>query len=390
MSHEKCKPKKRASDHDAVLDHAERVLAGAVSPETDMPTEYRDLVEKYRKLHHKLHKTLIISDSYQQQARELTIKLDQSTLKLRQLSEVALPICMCCHKIRANGEYWERLESFFTKHADILFSHGICPECIKTTYGKLGEQIAARSTLVPPTPGETRTSTTSPHPPQDENVREMKELLKRVKAADDPLTPAIERIVGTYEKLQRRFDKIVSISDSYQSQLRDFNLRLELMARTDLLTGLANRWEMVQRLDIEKSRSERHHKTFSLVLADIDTFKEINDTYGHLAGDRVLREIATRMKSMCRTEDLCVRWGGDEFLILLVETDLKRAMIVAEKIARTARETPVSGEQLRIPVTLSVGVGEFAAGNSIDEFINRVDAALYSAKKSGRDRVMAE
>jgi diguanylate cyclase len=390
MSNGKRTSRRKGIGSDAVLDKTEKVLARAISPDTDMTVEYRELVESYRKLHHKLHKTLFISDSYQQQSRELAIKLDQSTLKLRQLSEVALPICTCCHKIRTNDDYWERLESFFIKHTDILFSHGICPECIKTTYGKLGEQIAARSTPTPSSPSSTLKPKASPQPPQDEIVREMRDILERVKADDDPLIPDIERIVGKYEKLRRRFDKIVSISDSYQSQLRDFNLRLELMARTDLLTGLANRWEMVQRLEMEKSRSERHNKKFSLILADIDTFKEINDTYGHLAGDRVLKEIASRIKNICRAEDLCVRWGGDEFLVLVVETDLKRAMIVAEKISRAVRETPVSGEQRRIPITLSVGVGEFVRGNSIDEFINRVDAALYSAKRAGRDRVMVE
>lgn len=390
MSKEKRSSKMGDFDKDAVLSRIKQVLADPFFQDIDPETEYRALAEHYRKLHHKLYKTLVISDLYQQLTKDLTLKLDQSTLRLRQLSEVALPICMCCHKIRTNDEYWEQLETFFTRHADILFSHGICPECIKNTYGKLGEQALGRLTKASTSPARTAPSSTSAKPREDVALREMQLFLKQLAAEGNPLTPEIEKIINRYAKLQRRFDKIVSISDSYQSQQKDFNLRLELMARTDLLTGLANRWEMADRLEIEKSRSERHKKTFSLILADIDRFKEINDSYGHPAGDRVLREVAARIKNNCRAEDLCVRWGGDEFLVLLPETDLSRAEVVAEKISRSVRETSIAWEQQSIRITMSFGVGEYVTGNSIEEFIKLVDDSLYSAKNTGRNRVIAE
>lgn len=191
-------------------------------------------------------------------------------------------------------------------------------------------------------------------------------------------------IVESYRKLHHKLHKSLLISDSYQSQLRTFNERLELMARTDLLTGLSSRWEMASRIEIEKSRYERHKSTFSIVMADVDKFKTINDSFGHLAGDRVLREIATRIKSNCRAEDICARWGGDEFMILLPETNLQNAAIVAEKIAASVQKTPIKWEQQDIRVSVSVGVGEFKAGSSINNFLQEVDNSLYADKKAGR------
>jgi diguanylate cyclase (GGDEF)-like protein len=384
--------KKRRFRRDGVLEKADQLLEDLPASADELREAYRALVESYRRLHHRLHKTLVISDSYQQQTKELALRLEHSTLKLRQLSEVALPLCTRCHRILASDDYWERLEQYLARHADILFSHGICPECVKSAYGKLGERALVRA-------AEKSAATTKSREPlkqkparavTDEALSEMQELHERVTAAGDPLAPEIGMIVSRYAKLQRRFDKIVSISDSYQSDLRDFNQRLELMAHTDLLTGLANRWEMVNRLEIEKSRCERHGTTFSLIMTDVDRFKEINDTFGHLAGDRVLREIALRLKSNCRTEDLCVRWGGDEFVILLPETNLRRAAVVADKLSHALQDVVIPWEQHSIRIGMSFGVGEFDSGGSIDDFINRVDNSLYRAKKAGKSGVAAE
>ena len=184
-------------------------------------------------------------------------------------------------------------------------------------------------------------------------------------------------------ELKRRSDLV--------RQQRDLLIRqkveLEYMARTDLLTGLANRWEMATRLDAEKSRSERHGKIFSMLIADIDHFKRVNDSYGHVAGDRVIQAIADTLGSSIRHEDTCGRWGGEEFLILLPETGLQKAKSVAEKIVETIRTTKTDWEGQSIGVTASMGYGEFTPGMSIDDFVRQVDDALYGAKAAGRDRV---
>ncbi len=364
------------------LERTEQVLSEPPQDRTALLAEYYVLAESFKKLHHQLYKTLNISDSYQQELKELSLKLEQSSIKLRRLSEVALPICMYCHKVRADDDYWQRLETYFSSHVDIMFSHGICPDCIKTTYSRLGERVHTAAS--PQEPQVVRQKTPAP---DDEPLREMKELLQRVSDTGDPLTPELEKVITRYSKLLRRFNKIVSISDSYQFQLQDLNLRLELMVRTDVLTGLANRLEMLNQLEVEQKRSERHQKTFSLILGDIDHFKLVNDTYGHLAGDRVLRQIAAQLRDNLRTEDVCARWGGEEFMILLPETSLEQAVVVAEKLAAAVREKAITWEQQSIRLTMSFGVGEFAAGKSIDAFIQRVDNALYAAKNAGRNRV---
>lgn len=367
---------------DPMLSRAEQILFRPPSDRIELLAEYYVLAEGFKKLHHQLYKTIAISDSYQNELKELSKKLEQSDIKLRQLSEVALPICMYCHKIRTDDDYWQRLETYFSSHVDIMFSHGICPDCVKTTYSRLGERGQTTVPLQQAPVARQKTAV-----PDDESLGEMKELLQRVSAAGDPLAPELEKVISRYSKLLRRFNKIVTISDSYQFQLQDLNMRLELMVRTDILTGLANRLEMLNQLEIEQKRSERHNKNFSLILGDLDHFKQINDTYGHLAGDRVLRQIAGQLRDNLRSEDVCARWGGEEFMILLPETTLEQAVVVAEKLAAAVREKEISWDQQTIRLTMSFGVGSFVAGKSIDAFIQRVDNALYAAKHAGRNRV---
>lgn len=374
-----------AQPFDPTLQHITEILANPPAERGELIEEYSSLSENFRKLHHQLYKTIVISDSYQQQLKELSRKLEQSDIKLRQLSEVALPICMYCHKIRSDDNYWQRLETYFSSHVDIMFSHGICPDCVKATYSKLEERGHVAATAAQQSSVRPKVAA-----PEDETLLEMQQLLQRISSSGDPLTPEVDKIISRYAKLLRRFNKIVSISDSYQSQLQDLNMRLELMVRTDILTGLANRMEMLNQLEIEQKRSERHNKTFSLILGDLDHFKQVNDTYGHLAGDRVLRQVATQFRNNLRTEDVCARWGGEEFMILLPETPLDQAVTVAEKLAASVREKEITWDQQIIQVTISCGVGEFQAGRStgsIDEFIQQVDNALYAAKHAGRNRV---
>jgi len=378
----KKKKNMQTEQSDPALQRSAQILANPPEDRTELLAEYFVLSESFNKLHHQLYKTIAISDSYQQQLKELSRKLEQTDIKLRQLSEVALPICMYCHKVRTDDDYWQRLETYFSKHVDIMFSHGICPDCVKTTYSKLEER--GQASVVAPQFQSDRQKTVVP---EDEPLQEMNLLLQRVSNAGDPLTPELEKIIGRYAKLLRRFHKIVTISDSYQFQLQDLNMRLELMVRTDILTGLANRLEMLNQLEIEQKRSERHKKTFSLILGDLDFFKQVNDTYGHLAGDRVLRQVAAQLRDSLRTEDVCARWGGEEFMILLPETSLQQAVIVAEKLAAAVREKEITWEQHVIRLSMSFGVGEFQAGSSIDAFTQRVDNALYAAKNAGRNRV---
>lgn len=381
-------PRKNTTIEDPALTRALRIIKETATPDDSLVSEYSALADSYKKLLKKFHKTIVISDSYEAQHQEILRKLEETTYKYRQLKDVALPICMYCKKIRSDDDYWQQLETFFLKHADIMFSHGICPDCFKTYYEKMG--VTKKKVSIPNTVAVEQTSTlTARKPVEDDALREMRALVRQGAFDGNPLSPEVEQFVEKYGKLLRRFNKIVSISDSYQSQLMELNTRLELMSRIDLLTGLSNRWDMLTRLESEKSRAERHGTTFSVIFADIDLFKSVNDTHGHMAGDRVLSSLANTLRSCLRSEDICSRWGGDEFLVILPETDLLTARLVAEKLLNKVREATILWEGKKISVTMSMGYGTYSPGMSIDQFVKQVDDALYNAKAVGRDRILA-
>lgn len=168
--------------------------------------------------------------------------------------------------------------------------------------------------------------------------------------------------------------------------LRRHYAQMHQMAHTDALTNLTNRRAMQQRLEGELDRARRYNRPFALLLADIDHFKQVNDTYGHSVGDQVLREVSGRLAQHLRESDSLARWGGEEFLILAPETDLHQAHLLAQRLLEAIRENPISG----VPVTLSLGVACYRQGDTIAALLSRADEAMYRAKASGRNRVMLE
>ena len=175
---------------------------------------------------------------------------------------------------------------------------------------------------------------------------------------------------------------------SYE-QLAALSRRMYEDARTDPLTGLTNRRAMEEILELENFRALRSRQPFSIVLADLDRFKLINDTYGHEAGDEVLRETARRLQRHLRHQDMVARWGGEEFLILLPETDAVAAQTVAEKLRRAIAETPAEVGPNLLPLTMSLGVDTVHFSQPQEDFLRRADQNLYRAKREGRNRVVA-
>jgi len=160
----------------------------------------------------------------------------------------------------------------------------------------------------------------------------------------------------------------------------------EEAAFTDHLTGLANRRRFERQLDREVSRTLRYAHPFSLVMLDIDNFKDVNDTFGHHAGDEVIRGLGRVLQEGTRGIDLAARIGGEEFAILLVETGQSGALEVAERLRVAIREMIVPGVG---QVSASFGVAECPiGGQTSSEMLNSADVALYEAKRSGRDRVV--
>jgi diguanylate cyclase len=163
---------------------------------------------------------------------------------------------------------------------------------------------------------------------------------------------------------------------------------LFFQATHDELTGLTNRSEMRAALIKNLARAERYKEPFSLLLIDLDRFKIINDNYGHSAGDRVLKVFSGLAKQVARETDLLARWGGEEFIILLTNTDAIRATHIAERLRAATEETTIAVNQQNIRVTISIGVASYPDdGKSIEELISRADGALFEAKRNGRNRI---
>lgn len=177
-----------------------------------------------------------------------------------------------------------------------------------------------------------------------------------------------------------------------EADLRAAQEALEVIATHDSLTGLANRRLFERALDIEFGRGARQSSSLSLIMLDIDFFKRYNDTYGHVAGDHCLAEVARALKGCCqRKADLAVRYGGEEFAVLLPDTDIHGAFVMAEQIRQRVVDKNIahSGAPSGC-VTVSLGCYSFVPSgrDSIEVFIERADAALYQAKKTGRNRTV--
>lgn len=157
------------------------------------------------------------------------------------------------------------------------------------------------------------------------------------------------------------------------------------MAVTDGLTGLYNHRFIFERLEEEIAKVARYGRPLSIIMLDIDNFKQVNDTFGHRAGDEVILSVAHAIMASLRKTDVAGRYGGEEFLVLLPETDLKAAHIVAEKIRNTV--ALLQFETKDLAVTISAGVAEAEKGESFEALINRADAKLYTAKRNGKNRV---
>jgi len=164
--------------------------------------------------------------------------------------------------------------------------------------------------------------------------------------------------------------------------------RAEHLARVDVLTGLLNRRAFYERAQGLWNVAQRRLRPLSLLMLDVDHFKSVNDRFGHAAGDNVLQRVAEILTTTCRSADLIVRWGGEEFLLLLPETDLDEATRLAERLRRSIAAEVIELQGAKLSVTASFGVCQMRGESTLEQLIADTDQWLYRAKRAGRDRVM--
>ncbi|MDD4700642.1 MAG: sensor domain-containing diguanylate cyclase [Desulfovibrio sp.] len=174
-----------------------------------------------------------------------------------------------------------------------------------------------------------------------------------------------------------------------KNKLDDAYRELQRVAYSDFLTGLLNRRAMYERLEEEVARAQREGLQFCIVLADIDHFKSVNDTYGHNTGDVVLKAIADIFRQNIRPEDSASRWGGEEFLVLVLSSSLKEGLVLAETLRQTVESTTIYDGDIAISATITLGVVEYAPGKSFDSLIKEADFYLYAGKKRQKNCVMS-
>jgi diguanylate cyclase (GGDEF)-like protein len=206
------------------------------------------------------------------------------------------------------------------------------------------------------------------------------------------IVPFLLALYGIYAVRIRRLDArarhLESLVRERTTSLARANAELALLARTDTLTGLSNRRAFLEATTSEVERMQRYGRPFSIVLGDIDLFKNINDIHGHDAGDTVLKTVASVLGDSIRSQDTLARWGGEEIIILLPETELASACTVAEKCRRALEAVETRLGEAKLRITMTFGVSQIHPGESIDDCIRRADKALYAGKQAGRNRVV--
>jgi diguanylate cyclase (GGDEF)-like protein len=207
-------------------------------------------------------------------------------------------------------------------------------------------------------------------------IEQMFEALHRIDESEARFAELEQRMLG----LQREnLDLVVR------------NRMLSEVSSRDTLTGLYNRWFVLEKIDSELNRALRHGSPMSLLMLDLDHFKLVNDTWGHAAGDQVLQEIGKLLKESCRVYDVPGRYGGEEFCVVLPETKMNNTTTVAERIRQRLETSTITCGDVSIAVTASIGIAGMESGDSVvlspADLIERADRALYAAKNRGRNRV---
>jgi diguanylate cyclase (GGDEF)-like protein len=204
--------------------------------------------------------------------------------------------------------------------------------------------------------------------------------------ADNILLDELTQLHEQSKLLEHRVEKLTAENEQLKTELVNMVRSLDLASRIDGMTGLANRRDIMEKIDREATRSQRHKHPFTVLLINVDKFKQVNDTYGYNAGDDVLVEISRVLRGCVRNEDVCARWGGEEFLLLLPETGAEASLSVANKVLESVSMTEFKANKPGIRITVSIGICEYDLTQFAQECISRANQALAMAKQGGRNR----
>ena len=226
-----------------------------------------------------------------------------------------------------------------------------------------------------------------------QEATELEQLKSEVSARLDQIVVAMDQYQAGEQQsesaLSEKLDALVEQVKTMESASADAEQRIEEQrqkALRDVLTQLPNREAYNLRLEVEFERRQRYKRPLSMVVCDIDFFKRINDSYGHLAGDKVLRIIAKTLRKRLRKTDFIARLGGEEFVVLMPETEQDEAYKVAEGVREAIASCPFHFKEQPVTITMSFGLSEFVENDSGDKVFARSDKALYQAKKGGRNQ----
>lgn len=257
---------------------------------------------------------------------------------------------------------------------------------------------------------------------EEKVVQQAEELLQDFAKRTDEIHENLQNLIDAYRKSFREQERLVRVSDRQQEQMRQLTNELQektkqlqeqalnfqglnrtleaeiearkqleeelrLLATTDKLTGTVNRHRFYEIGQYERLRMERSKRTISVMMLDFDCFKEINDRFGHATGDEALRCFARTCREQLRSVDILGRLGGDEFGVLLPDTDLRSAIEVSERLRRAVAACKITVMDEEVSITVSVGVAAMRDDENFETTLARADAAMYAAKQTGRNRV---
>jgi diguanylate cyclase (GGDEF)-like protein len=208
----------------------------------------------------------------------------------------------------------------------------------------------------------------------------------------ETLSAKYRKLLSDFRRLEAEYQKTKRSLEIREIEVRAILAQAHELANTDVLTFLPNRRKILSSLQEEVIRSNRYHTPLAISILDIDHFKKVNDTYGHVAGDQVLRSVAARLRAHIRHPDTIGRYGGEEFLIVLPNSELQAAAEQASRLCQQIRDLHIDVNDQVISVTISVGVAQLQIESETwEQLLHRADEALYRAKELGRNRwVLAE